>query len=167
MSQEEEKIWKYLQQNDFVAQNLFFYDKNNNDLDSEDIFFDDLDEYGDEKKDFINTTWLYRLWFDYSSTVAIGASEDGSAMSIDNEGQFGMFAGIFCNIPYKILKYGCRFMKNQTVAEYFQRYPDFKKALDIYEVWAKSEGIVLDPRKSFHDENGELFKDLEFFKRKK
>ena len=54
-------------------------------------------------------------------------------------------------------------MNNQTVAEYFQKNPEFKQALDMYETWAKSEGIILDKWNDYHEPNGELFKDVTFF----
>jgi hypothetical protein len=164
MDQEDKKIWEYLQQNDFVAKNLFFYYINDNDLDG--VFFDDSCKYGSNEKQFLDTTWLYYLHFEDSYFIAIGIDNDSSAVGIDNEGQFRVISGIFCNLPYDLLRLGLYRMVNQSVSEYFQKNPNFKKALDIYENWAKSEGIVLDKWHEYHDEQGELFKDLSFFENK-
>lgn len=76
---------------------------------------------------------------------------------------FRTITAIFSNLPYALLELGCYRMNSQTVSEYFQTNPEFKNALDIYEHWAKSEKIILDKWNDYHDEHGELFKDLSFF----
>jgi hypothetical protein len=161
MNTEDKKIWQFIQDNDFVAKHLFFYDRNNNDLHNQGIFFDDLDEYGHDKNDFINTTWLYRMHCDFSYVLAIGVDEKGFAMAIDDEGRFGVYTGIFCNIPYALLRTGCF----DKVDDFFKQEPEFKQALDIYEKWCQEQNIELDSKHAYHDSNGQLFTDLEFFEK--
>lgn len=161
MDAEDKKIWDYVQSNPFIAQHLFFYDPNDNNLDG--VFFDDLDEYGEHKENFLSTNWLYYLHFTDSYFIALGVDSGSSAVGIDNEGQFRGICGIFSNLPYALLELGCYNMFSRSVLEYFQKNPEFKQALELYESWCQSEGIVLDKWKEYHDENGYLFKDLSFF----
>lgn len=161
LNEQNQKIWNYLQNNHFVARNLFFYWEEKNQL--QEIFFDDTSEYEFLEEAFKNTQWLYRLQFDYSSIIAIGINTTNQAvMTIADEGDIGILTYDFSILPYEFLSLMCPYSKISPYSpiEVFQKFPEFKQALDVYEKWCKSEGIILDPTYEFHDKNGNLLSKL-------
>ena len=164
LSEQNQKIWNYIQNNPFVGKYLFFYYEERNDWDC--VFFDDTSEYGFLEEAYKNTTWLYRLQFDYSYVIAIGIdttnNTNQAVMTIGDEGDIGIITHDFSILPYEFLALTCRYLRSYSFStkEALEEEPEFKQALDIYEAWCKQEGIVLDPNHEFHDQNGNLLPKL-------
>ena len=161
LSEQNKKIWDYIQNNPFVGKNLFFYNPLKNKFDGG--VFDDTSEYGVLEEAFKNTTWLYRLKLDCSYIIAIGIdTTDQSVMTIGDEGDIGIITDDFSNLPYEFLAILCSYLRSYSFStkEALEEEPEFKQALEMYEVWCKQEGISLDTSYKFHDKNGQLLAKL-------
>ncbi len=145
-----DKILDLLKIDNNIADDLFMYDG----------FPEDIKLYTGyeaDNHDYTNIKWLFQTHHQNLTLVGINIL-DNTIWTIDDDGDLHQDCNSLQDFPYEIIRIDCGFTKNETVEDYFQKYPNYKETLKKYEQWCKYNNIELDKQKIYHDENGNLFK---------
>lgn len=156
-NEQDEKLWNYLQENSFVAKQLFGYDKDNNELDYalKDYWYVEPEDTFYVNAGFFDVKWLYTYQSIYTHIVMIGIHKNENVAYAGNEGEF-WFEGKFSEFPYETLE--CMLQDFETMDEFYQQEPEFMSALTMYEAWCEKENISLNKKSVyFNSEEEEIY----------
>lgn len=151
MNKDTQKIFDLIQDNKEYINNIFCY----SDITKRYIkngFKDILAEEFQIKE--IN--WLYLTNINNISIIGL-QNNDNKIYSI-LDGELYEVCENLSDLPYELLRIKCGDeTDNELVEEVFEISPQFRKNLEEYENWCKSNNIVLDKNNIYHDRNGKLF----------
>lgn len=170
MNELNQKIWNYVVSNQFIREEVFFYNTEQSKISNfiwNDATLNTMDLI--KVNLYKSITWLYKT-NSFTSYSVIGIQNNTNKVySLSNQGDIFYICDDFKLLPYYLIQDSMNVYREDeaeegNVFDYF-KLPHFKnkeQALHQYEDWIKQENIILDAQFIFINEDGTYNKDSFF-----